>query len=255
MNVLVIRTGSNSQHQLTGFRSIRLEEPHKMQSSIRAISVAAVLCLLQTACSKHPTPAAPGTPAKATTTAPAAAAPAAAKPLRHPDMIALDINNDGKLTLDEWTGPAVRRFQKFTVAGAANISLQSAYAGMKMRRDAAKNTLEHSPMFKSDNPAVQRKVEPMKKRLTAEAAQTDETFKTAAQELMTRYDLDHDGKLTPEEWLTIPREQFTAADTNQDKSLSNDELVAYSKATGEASHLVPPGTVVAGVKPAARQNP
>jgi len=229
-----------------------------MQSSIRAISVAAVLCLLQTACSKPPTPAAPTTQAKPATSAEAKAAPAApatAIAPRHPDMAALDINNDGKLTLDEWTGPAVRKFQKFTAQGTANISLQSAYAGMKLRRDAAKNTLEHSPMFKSDNPAVQRKVEPMKKRLTAEASQTDETFKTASHDLMTRYDLDHDGKITSDEWLTIPREQFAAADTNQDKSLSNDELVAHSKRTGEASHIVPPGTLLVGAKPIVSSKP
>jgi hypothetical protein len=223
-----------------------------MQSSIRAISVAAVLCLLQTACSKPPTPVTATTPGASVETK---ATSAAAKSPRHPDMVALDINNDGKLTLDEWTGPAVRKFQKFTFPGAANISLQSAYAGFKLRRDVAKSSLEHSPMLNSDNPAVQRKFEPLKKRLTAEASQTDETFKTAAHELMTRYDLNRDGKITPDEWLTVPREQFAAADTSQDKSLSNDELVAHSKRTGEASHVVPPGTVVAAVKPVVGPKP
>jgi len=142
--------------------------------------------------------------------------------------MALDRNADKKLSFEEWSAASSKQFDQYKDAKADEIVLESALAYFTERREKARKALKNG-LADNENPVKRREWEARKRGLTTYADMSDDSLKASATGLIEHYDFTGDGKVARDEWLAPLREQFSAIDTNRDRTLSNEELSAYDK--------------------------
>ncbi|MCB1193822.1 MAG: EF-hand domain-containing protein [Leptospiraceae bacterium] len=109
----------------------------------------------------------------------------------------MDVNNDGKVSLEEWTNHKQTKFKKIDTNGDGTLSKEEVQAHHKNKK------MRHHRKGKGDGKDPNKCFQEM--------------------------DKNKDNKITSDEWLNHKKAKFKKIDTNGDNFLTKEEMKAHHK--------------------------